>query len=1149
MGYHPSAQLWHFAVLDDFIGGGVFRTLALSSLVETPYLISRRTFASSVKESAQMDFPWKWEPSEDCPCIKFNFELCPREEVPVCDVYWNNLKLYLADVMSQLAKTLCVEDLGAYVVNVFDRKLVITTVPIPGVLLPLVLMRMNSLFANGETFVSEGLLEETKQLREKISQLERKLDVFKNTAEQKKHYSLRRLEQLEKTLELFNSPWDGPHARALEEKKKLQEEMEADKILDAQTVCLLEEEIKSARSLEKSNSLSCAFVMDLSRATDRLEGPAPEKCVRFRKKAEPGSGLEGPEEVDTPWQDDEERSSAWNRLRFYNSRLPTNASVPGYWRSYLSHLHILATLLRPSFPGGGVNDPFNISDGTFLRKLEIDEILTGTHASRKDFSAAVGEAIRYLNRYLVFVAAGKGSYGVKKTRPGDCCSYLELKEWASIKQEFQELVEMQVNFAEPAQDAAPSEETSPKNKRAMSNKATTVKLLEAWRKSDVRNKVSQLYFRPWPSNIPGEDMFILMPDNNGLTGYNLYLGYKYSLSKLASDFVACDKKILKEFWKLIYNNLAGGDDAVFMYLIKYLAHVVQFPYCRTNTAVVLSGGQGIGKTVLITAIGEVLGDMFFKENAGQADTRFNSMYSNRILLLMDEHDICTDYNRLKTVITDETLNVEKKFQEVMILENFTNLVIAKNGTMLFKEEGTGLDGDDRRFFVSSCCDHLSPQLSQRTREVCGQMAADPEMKVAHGFFFQLLNIDLSDFDPRDYPVTKKCKVNRQANRDNYVPVWFYRRLLEGTLLPCPTTDFLASQSEFANPSTFLGNSNENNDALFSDSNIFNPLSFTGAQLHQWKTFYQRNNFKYLNQYEWSYICHVHKTCTVPNLSQDIKLVKMTHEELQTYWRNPLWLQAVPTHKLYVDFKSFCSRNLSKNAPVNFNTFVSHFQRCIPFGQKISAELEISGSTLRGTEMMFFPPYKEVREYFEKNFRDLVRDEDSMFIQKSEWTDPPPIPFYFSDPSKDMRLLFSKAGLTSQRKKAWFNHVLKDVDKDGYISPPKHDIFDLWRPVQLDFSAAVTSEIAERRTFKKTRLDAEAHIRRIVELESTVERSAKLNDELYESLRRLEDELKQSKQEIMRLNEELQKAQRNDVDKFLELAIEAPIVVQPGGVFE
>ena len=55
-----------------------------------------------------------------------------------------------------------------------------------------------------------------------------------------------------------------------------------------------------------------------------------------------------------------------------------------------------------------------------------------------------------------------------------------------------------------------------------------------------------------------------------------------------------------------YKSLCGYDNACFEYLMNYFAHIVQKPYERVNTAVVMYGSEGIGKNIGIAFLSFII---------------------------------------------------------------------------------------------------------------------------------------------------------------------------------------------------------------------------------------------------------------------------------------------------------------------------------------------------------------------------------------------------------------------------------------------------------------------------------------------------------------------------------------------------------------
>tara|TARA_R110000868_G_scaffold263649_1_gene522306 strand:- start:4 stop:2154 length:2151 start_codon:yes stop_codon:yes gene_type:complete len=176
--------------------------------------------------------------------------------------------------------------------------------------------------------------------------------------------------------------------------------------------------------------------------------------------------------------------------------------------------------------------------------------------------------------------------------------------------------------------------------------------------------------------------------------YNLFKGFKYV------DGPACIEN--ESAFLLHLKRVSNNDDVVYEYLKQWIAHIIQKPWMKTNTAVVLySDTKGSGKNSIITGIEKLLGSELVGEIAGIEDImkNFNSHLCNKLLIYGDEINGKAKEvnNRLKAIITRETQNLEAKGKDSIRVSDKSNYIFTTNDRDAFKVE----DGD-RRLFMVNC---------------------------------------------------------------------------------------------------------------------------------------------------------------------------------------------------------------------------------------------------------------------------------------------------------------------------------------------------------------------------------------------------------------------------------------------------------------
>jgi hypothetical protein len=145
--------------------------------------------------------------------------------------------------------------------------------------------------------------------------------------------------------------------------------------------------------------------------------------------------------------------------------------------------------------------------------------------------------------------------------------------------------------------------------------------------------------------------------------------------------------------------ICDGDASLFRWVMSWCARVVQDPGGeRPGTAIVLRGGQGVGKGMFAVNFGRIIGPHFRHLTHQEQLTRaFNAHLKDALLVFADEACYPGDkaaVGRLKGMITEPTLTIEPKGVDAFQIANHINLIMATNESWAIPAEM-----DSRRFLV------------------------------------------------------------------------------------------------------------------------------------------------------------------------------------------------------------------------------------------------------------------------------------------------------------------------------------------------------------------------------------------------------------------------------------------------------------------
>jgi hypothetical protein len=146
--------------------------------------------------------------------------------------------------------------------------------------------------------------------------------------------------------------------------------------------------------------------------------------------------------------------------------------------------------------------------------------------------------------------------------------------------------------------------------------------------------------------------------------------------------------------------ICANDDEIFEWVLNWCAALIQQPGKHAWTALVLHGGQGIGKGHFADVM---LGSLFHRQqyvhvtSGEQLTGKFNEHLSGKALIFADESTWGGDpraVDKLKGLITENTVPIERKFLPLVEEPSALHLIVASN-----REFPVAIDPDDRRYMA------------------------------------------------------------------------------------------------------------------------------------------------------------------------------------------------------------------------------------------------------------------------------------------------------------------------------------------------------------------------------------------------------------------------------------------------------------------
>ena len=247
-----------------------------------------------------------------------------------------------------------------------------------------------------------------------------------------------------------------------------------------------------------------------------------------------------------------------------------------------------------------------------------------------------------------------------------------------------------------------------------------VRTAKTWMEWPLRSKVQNICYRPGEAGITADNAL------------NLWQG-------LGVEPVQGDIRPFEELLEYLVPEAQYRE-----WFLQWLAYPLQHPGTKLYTAVMMqSTWQGNGKSFLGYIMGDVYGSSnFSKVGARQLHSDFNTWCANKQFILGEEitgTEKRSEADNLKSLITQETLLVNNKFEKEYVLEDCANYYLTSNHV-----DALFLEMADRRLFVQSV---LEPPLPHEFYiETLDGWRRQGGAK--HLLYHLLFNIDCTSFSPR-----------------------------------------------------------------------------------------------------------------------------------------------------------------------------------------------------------------------------------------------------------------------------------------------------------------------------------------------------------------------------------------------------------------
>lgn len=237
--------------------------------------------------------------------------------------------------------------------------------------------------------------------------------------------------------------------------------------------------------------------------------------------------------------------------------------------------------------------------------------------------------------------------------------------------------------------------------------------------------------------------------------FNSFKGFNYEGDSEWSESDALIKAFQEHISVLVGNEAQASD-----YVLKYIAHLIQKPQHKPNTAIIIKSREGYGKDTLLDILSDLLGAKYFHRTADLDDIfgNYNVDIREKLILQLNEvqgKDGYSQKEKIKNLITEENTIIREKYISNITQKNYIRLFIFSNNLNPIQ-----ISHDDRRFTVFKSKRKPSAEYFRRLHG----LRKDKEQ--LERLMSYLNTLDISNFSPeRDRPRTKAYENMRNHNQN------------------------------------------------------------------------------------------------------------------------------------------------------------------------------------------------------------------------------------------------------------------------------------------------------------------------------------------------------------------------------------------------
>ena len=276
----------------------------------------------------------------------------------------------------------------------------------------------------------------------------------------------------------------------------------------------------------------------------------------------------------------------------------------------------------------------------------------------------------------------------------------------------------------------------------------------------------------WTNKIANRDQMITMLQagvrGDDIKRHPVWMSRAYFLDQIGFDPSGDDSAVKLNTWQGwpmapvagscerlldLLRYLCGDEvnsEEVYHWLLCWMAYPLQRPGAKMNSAVIMHGPQGTGKSAVFQAYAKIYGDYSITLNQRGIEDKFNSDWADSKLFILAEEVVTRAEmwhikNELKELVTGEWIRVNPKNIAAYRQRNHINVVYLSN-----ENQPLPLENDDRRHLVV----YTPPAMSEAYYD---QVFQEIENGGIEALYDYLLHLDLGEFHPKKRPPMTEAK--------------------------------------------------------------------------------------------------------------------------------------------------------------------------------------------------------------------------------------------------------------------------------------------------------------------------------------------------------------------------------------------------------